>query len=269
MYTNIDHTFLICAYKESRYLEDCIQSLINQKEKTNIIICTSTPNEFIKSLGNKYSVPVCINEEGARNGSNISKDWNFALSQCKTPLATIAHQDDVYKDTYSKEIIATFNSASKPLIAFSDYSEIKNGLEVNENKLLSIKRLLLKPLNKQKNWESKFWRRRVLSLGNPICCPAVSYCLPNLELPVFKSGFRSDLDWEAWENLSRQDGSFCYVNKILMSHRIHEESTTTEVIAGEYGRSKEDFEMYCKFWPVWFARIIEHFYKDSEKQNSK
>lgn len=43
-----NHTFVICAYKESKYLEECIESLEKQIVKSNIIMCTSTPNDYIK-----------------------------------------------------------------------------------------------------------------------------------------------------------------------------------------------------------------------------
>ena len=42
-----DHTFAICAYKESPYLEECIKSLKNQTIKSNILIATSTPKELL------------------------------------------------------------------------------------------------------------------------------------------------------------------------------------------------------------------------------
>ena len=29
-----NHTFAICAYKESKYLEECINSVLNQEEKS-------------------------------------------------------------------------------------------------------------------------------------------------------------------------------------------------------------------------------------------
>lgn len=45
-----NHTFAICAYKESEYLEDCIKSLKGQTVKTNIIMATSTPNDYVKNL---------------------------------------------------------------------------------------------------------------------------------------------------------------------------------------------------------------------------
>lgn len=52
-YQNTDHTFAVCAYKESPYLESCIKSLVNQKVKSNIIVCTSTPCEFIENMTKK------------------------------------------------------------------------------------------------------------------------------------------------------------------------------------------------------------------------
>ena len=45
-----DHTFIICAYGESPYLEECIRSLFAQKVRSEICIATSTPNRHIQSL---------------------------------------------------------------------------------------------------------------------------------------------------------------------------------------------------------------------------
>ena len=95
-----DHTFAICAYKESPYLEECILSLKNQTVKSNIIMATSTPNEWIQGLAEKYEIPLYINTgEGG-----IAQDWNFAYRQAKTDYITIAHQDDIYEPNYLKMI---------------------------------------------------------------------------------------------------------------------------------------------------------------------
>ena len=55
-YTGKDVTIVICAYKECQYLESCIRSLKRQTIKTNIMISTSTPNEFISQLAKKVSI---------------------------------------------------------------------------------------------------------------------------------------------------------------------------------------------------------------------
>ena len=95
-----EHTFAICAYKESKFLEECIESIINQEVESNIIIATSTNNDYITNLGEKYNIPVYI-----RDGKpDIQDDWNFAYQNAKTKYVTIAHQDDIYDKNYSKYI---------------------------------------------------------------------------------------------------------------------------------------------------------------------
>ena len=89
---NIKHTFVICAYKDSPYLEDCIRSLKAQEIKSELILTTSTPSEYIEKLANKYDIEFIVNKDGG----NIGKDWNFAYKLAKTDLVTIAHQDDIY-----------------------------------------------------------------------------------------------------------------------------------------------------------------------------
>ena len=51
-----EHTFAVCAYKESPYLEECIESLKGQSVRSNILIATSTPNEYIKNIAEKNKI---------------------------------------------------------------------------------------------------------------------------------------------------------------------------------------------------------------------
>ena len=255
------HTYVICAYKESEYLEECILSLKNQVEKSLIIMETSTPNDYITGLAEKYNIPLYVNPKGG-----ITQDWNFGLSKVKTKYATIAHQDDVYEPEYGKKILDAFRHSKKSLIAFSDYGEVRDGVKVTNTQMLNIKRIMLAPLRIKAFKGSKFVRRRILSLGDPISCPAVSFNLERLKRPIFKDGFRSCEDWEAWENISKMNGDFLYVPDPLMYHRIHEESATTAIIQ-DNARVEENYIMYCKFWPKPIAKLINKFYTKSEDSN--
>lgn len=58
-----------------------------------------------------------------------------------------------------------------------------------------------------------------------------------------------------------------YCNEILMAHRIHEESETSAVI-GDNLRSKEDYEMFLKFWNRPVAKVLTKIYSLSEKENN-
>lgn len=258
-----EHTFVICAYKESIFLEACILSLLNQTVRSKIILSTSTPNEYISSLAEKYSIPIFVN----RSNPSIYGDWNFGVSKVETSFFTLVHQDDVYKDNFLEEVKKAFDSSKNPLISFCDYTELRNDKEVRNSTLLRIKKLMLVPLRFKISQRSKWIRRRILSLGNPICCPAVSYSKKSLNGFLFSSQFKCDLDWDAWERLSKYDGDFLYIHKPLMSHRIHAESTTTELIQNSV-RYQEDVEMFRRFWPNWIVSLLIKFYSKSQNSNS-
>lgn len=256
------HTFVICAYKESPYLEECVKSLKKQKKQSCILMITSTPNEHIKKISDKYNIELKINT----GQGGIVQDWNFAYQQCRTPYITIAHQDDVYFSDYAIRAVSMLEQSKKPLIYFSDYCEIRNGEKVSSNRLLKVKRILLFPLRAKMIRGNKFVRRRSLSLGSAICCPAVTYAVNNLPNPVFQVRYRSDEDWEAWERISKLKGDFLYDSTIQMGHRIHEDSETSLII-GDNMRSIEDYEMFCKFWPSFIAKVLIKFYSKSQKSN--
>ncbi len=264
-YSQHDHTFAVCAYMESPFLEECIESLEKQSVPGNIIVCTATPNAHISDIANRHSLPVVVNY----GPHGIAEDWNFAYASADTPLVTLAHQDDVYEPDYLKSMLDRLNGAEKPLIGFTNYYELRDGKKsfAPNNRNLKIKEFALKPMKIRSFQQSVFVRRRILSLCCAICCPSVTFVRENLPPVVFGTHFKCDLDWEAWENISRIKGSFCYVPEPLMGHRIHRQSTTTEIIGDSNGRSDEDLEMYLKFWPEPIAKVLNRFYSGAQRQN--
>lgn len=124
---------------------------------------------------------------------------------------------------------------------------------------------MLKPLHNKEKSNRKFIKRLPLMLGDPICCPAVTFCQKNLNVKtLFANDMKCDIDWSAWEIASKMDGRFVFVNKPLMGHRIHEESTTTEIIE-DNNRSKEDYEIFRRFWISPIAKLLTKLYSNSEK----
>lgn len=257
-----EHTFVVCAYQESPYLEECIKTLREQSIRSNILIATSTPNDYIRNIAEKNNLPYYINTgEGG-----ITLDWNFAYSCAESKYITIAHQDDVYEKEYLRIALKTMKKSKHPLIFFSDYYEIRDGRKITSNKLLKVKRLMLLPLRIKCLQKSKWVRRRILSMGSPICCPSVTFAVDNLPSVVFENHYRACEDWEAWEKISREKGEFLYAPKMLMGHRIHKDSETTAAI-GDNKRSREEYEMFCKFWPKFVAGFIFKFYSKGQDSN--
>lgn len=251
MFTSDDHTFVVCAYGESPYLGECVSSLMSQSVRSNIIISTSTPNNHIQSIANKNGLPLFINS----GKPGIAHDWNCAVEHAETSLVTIAHQDDVYLPEYTKKMLECANLVSDMSIFFSDYGELRNDEPVDDTPLLNFKRFLLRGIKKKGYFASRREKHRLLSFGSPICCPSVTYNSSILPTPLFLDDMKCSLDWETWERFSRLDGSFVYSASILMRHRIHEGSETTASIKDET-RSREDLEMFLKFWPKPLARIL-------------
>ncbi|NQI69660.1 glycosyltransferase family 2 protein [Streptococcus suis] len=253
------HTFIICAYGDSPFLETCIQSLQEQTISSSIQLYTSTPSKHIQQLCEQYAIPM-----HSSVGGSIGKDWNNALSFTSTPYVTIAHQDDIYQSSYAEEMLTSFQSNPENLIVFSDYMECKNGQTISRNTNLTVKRILLKGLSLFP--QSKTWRHFILSFGNSICCPAVTYNMDKLRGFQFNEQMRTNLDWYAWYQINQYNGVFSYIPKPLMYHRIHQESETSQTIA-DNTRTKEDLMMFELFWPKPLARLINSFYIKGQDSN--
>lgn len=259
---NIVHTFVVLAYKESEYLENCVKSVLNQSYNSNVIIATTTDNIFIRDIAKKYKLKVIVDKH-----TNIGGDFDFAINCGKTELVTIAHQDDVYDYDYAKTVVNEYQKYPNSTIVFTDYYEIREGKKINTNLNLKIKRLLLIPLRLKYLSKFKFVKRLILRFGNSICCPAVTFVKNNCPKEIFTCDYKCNVDWFAWEKLSKLKGNFIYNKLKLMGHRISLSSTTTDII-NQGVRTKEDYDMFCKFWPKCIANMINNLYKNSEKSNN-
>ncbi len=257
-----DHTFAICAYKESPYLASCVESLMAQTVRTNVIMATSTPNASIRCVAREYGLP--LYESGRPSG--ICADWNHAVSRASTPLVTIAHQDDTYEPAYAERMLEGMGRARRPLIFFTNYGELRDGAAVDDNRLLRVKRLLLRPMERRGSSDSERVKRGILSMGSSICCPSVTLNVPALPSPPFQSKMKSNLDWDTWERYSHIDGEFVYDPDILMHHRIHAGSETSALIH-DNTRTAEDLEMLERFWPAPVARLINVAYSLGQRSN--
>ena len=249
------HTFAICAYKESQYLEECIKSVKNQSTPSNYLIATSTDCEYIKNLAIKYDIEYIVKD----GESDIQDDWEFAYNSAKTELVTIAHQDDVYSEKYLEKILDNYDINGNMYIV--DYNPFKNG-KVVEDKNSKIKEILKICLRSKVLSNIKFFKVSSLALGNSINCPSVVYNKSRLKDDVFKSELKFALDWDIFQNIARKPGRMVYVNERLINYRIHDEATTKQFIV-DNRRLTEDTIMFNKFWPKWITKLIMKFYVKS------
>jgi glycosyltransferase involved in cell wall biosynthesis len=258
-----NHSFAVMAYKDSPYLPDCLDSLKDQTVSSEIYIATSTPSPYIDETAKKYGIKVFVTEPGR----GIAHDWNFSLGLAKTKYVTLAHQDDVYDKKYTELCLKAAERFNDTLICFTGYNEIVGNKERNFTFMLSVKKLMnfmFMPFRKY--IRSNSWKKFSLSFGTAIPCPSVMYNKQTLKDFKFSDKYKVSLDWDAWLRMAEIKGRFVYVPRTLSKHRIHTASATTEGIKANV-RQQEDFEICCRIWPKFIAKMISRFYAGSYRSN--
>lgn len=255
------HSFAICAYKDSPYLESCIRSLQAQTMKSDIILCTSTPSSHIKELCEKYHIPMFI-----RYGeSNIRDDWNYAYHKADSRFVTIAHQDDLYQKDYVETLLKYEKKYPDMTLFTGGYAVIKEDKLARFEAVEFIKRILRLPLRLKAISHLAFVKRSTLLFGNSICCPVCAYNKERLGEPLFTSPYRFALDWDTLYKLSYLPGRFVCEERPMMFYRVHQEATTKACIA-DNSRAREEAEMFKRIWPKPVVKVLMHFYQKAYKE---
>lgn len=252
----LSHTFAICAYGESPYLEACIRSLKRQTVKTRIILCTSTPGAFLEDLAARYRLPLYI-REGA---SDIQEDWNFAYGKADTDLVTIAHQDDCYHRDYARTLLGCWERYPDTTVFMTDCRILKGNRLQKPDGIWRVKRLLRMPLRLHRLCHRTWVKRAALVLGNPVICPSCTYHKGTLGEPLFQSPYKFALDWDTLWRLAGEPGRFLCVERPLLYYRIHDSATTKACIVSQQ-RAADETAMYERIWPRPMVRALMHFYK--------
>lgn len=254
------HSFVICTYKESPYLEQCILSLKRQKRPSKILISTSTPNAYVEALAVKYDIPVIVNPDPG----DIQIDWNFAYNACDAQYVTLVHQDDKYSRVYSEHLFRAIEQYDDIAIFYSNYRALvtrEDGEEVRNDINCRLRNLLCFPMRFSALQTRRGWKRATLRFGNSICCSSVTYNKTVLgHLDVFKSELRYCLDWDTFWEIAALRGRFYYDKRVLTYFRIHELATSMLCIRNHV-REREDEIMFGKMWPRPIVKGIMHFYK--------
>lgn len=252
----LSHTYAICAYKDSPWLEACIQSLKRQTIASEIILCTSTPSPYIGELAEKYGLPLYVRE----GESDIQDDWNFAYSQAKTRLVTIAHQDDCYHKNYGSYVQSCWEHYPDTTVFTTDCSILKDAEPVNPGMVQFVKHLLRLPLRFRAMSDRTWVKRLSLMLGNPIICPSCTYDKETLGEPLFHSPYKFALDWDTMWELAGRPGRFICEERPLISYRIHSGATTKACIEN-HQRAEDEEAMFLKIWPRPVVKVLMWFYK--------
>lgn len=249
------HVFAVSAFNKSPYLEECLISLKNQLEKDEVIICTSTPNEFISGLAKKYDFKLF-----SRDGeSSLKDDWNFciecAVNYLKANLVTVAHQDDIYLKNYGTILKRAIKLYPDMSLFCARYETIDKNGHKKGGRAEKVKRILRLGLRLRKIADLRLIKRSALIFGNAICCPSCTYNIQLTGLPLFKDNDRFVIDWKTLLRLSEMPGRFVCSESILLKYRIHEDTQTKKTII-DHTRENEEIEVFQDIWPKPIARFF-------------
>lgn len=250
------HTFVICAYEQSPYLEACIRSLKAQTVPTEILCTTSTPSLWLDALLEKYNIPLYI-----RDGqSNIQDDWNFAVKKAESQYVTIAHQDDLYSRHYVEELCKAHKKWPDMTVFMSDAILIRHGKLTWGGAVEIVKKILRLPWRIHGLCHISGVKKSGLFFGNPVMCPSCSYRKEKLSLPLFSGNYGFVLDWECMRKLAEKPGRFVCVEKPLLYYRVHDGATTKACIR-DHRREQEERQMFEKMWPERIAAGLMVWYR--------
>jgi len=250
------HTFAVCAYKDSPYLEECIKSLKRQSVPSEIILCTSTPSKYIRGMAELFDIPLYVRQ----GESDIQDDWNFAYGKAEGRLVTIAHQDDCYHRDYVKWMQDCWEKYQDTTVFTTDCAIVKNE-EVQKPGIVQFVKLILRLPLRLRGLADRTWvKKAALLFGNPIICPSCTYDKQALGEPLFDSEYKFALDWDTMWKLAERPGRFVCAERPLIRYRIHEDATTKACIQ-DHRRAQEEAAMYGKIWPKPVVKALMFFYK--------
>ena len=260
----MDHTFAIPVYRAAPQLAALIDSLRAQTATgSEILLASSTPSAELAAFAKRSALPLHVNPQRI----DIAADWNFALEAAQTAFVTLAHQDDLYAPDYVTKLASALSRHPGALFAFCDYSEHTPRGARATNINLRIKRALRRwAFGARECLNQPSDKMRLLSFGNPICCPSVMLNRMTLADFHYPSGFQTNLDWMAWLDLARRPGGFVYVRERLISKGVHDGSETTATIANR-AREREDRILFDAFWPRPVAAALATLYKLGYRAN--
>lgn len=250
------HGFVVLAYRDSPYLSDCIQSLMQQDSPSEIIISTSTPSTYIDLVARQWGLGVEVNP--IRSG--IGGDWNFALERARWPLVTLAHQDDLYKPSFTRRTLEVFERQRDAGIVFTSHDEINDEGEPRIRLVWRVKMLMEALFLGQRERAHGLRRRLLLSFGSPIGCSAVTYNLAANPDFRFDTRLGMCLDWDAWWRLHLADSAFAHIAEPLVSRRYNPLSETWAGLR-DGRRELEDMLMFSRIWPRPLAQFWANLYK--------
>jgi glycosyltransferase involved in cell wall biosynthesis len=253
------HAFVVLAYGQSPYLEECLASLGAQTVPSPIIVSTSTPFDGLRELCERHGATLRVH--GPNRG--IGADWNAGLQAASgARLVTLAHQDDLYRPDFTRRVLEAHDASPAAAFSFCDTDEVWPDGRTRAGRNHRIKEFLVNVATAfTSRVEGRMRRQVLLGFGNPLICATVTFNRATVPGFAFREDLRTNMDWLAWIDLSRRS-AIVRIRRPLLMRRVHEASETAQCLR-DGTREAEDRMVFSTLWPRPVANVIASVYRHS------
>ncbi|MCZ4409307.1 glycosyltransferase [Cryomorphaceae bacterium 1068] len=235
---------IVLTYNHERFIKSCLEGILNQDyENLELIVCDDFSEdktwEIIESIDYEKG-----RIRSFRNKENLgpSKNFVFALEQCKGDFIALCEGDDLWTNSSKLTLqMEGMNADSSVSLVYADYSKIDD----------SGKEIAVKVLEEQ---PAKFELKDMLSKHGPATNSIV----------IRKSAFPKKFPSTFFEVLNPDvfiigfglySGRPHYVNKVLSAHREHDAGIWTSLDRFERGLIR--YSTLVKFYQAIGDRQLE------------
>lgn len=209
----------LCTYNGEEYLNEQIDSILNQTRKVDeIIICDDGSSDLTLEILGKYEGNYPSIFKTFQNSNNLRSVKNFekAISLCSGDIVFLSDQDDIWINNKVEIILKKFIENEKiDVIATNGYCINNNSFELNYYTIWDIPTIL-----KSKNIETDYFKM-ITQVGNFATGASMalrkSFVKKSIPFPIYKD-FHHD-EWIAI--VSSYFNTFLFLDDKLFKYRIH------------------------------------------------
>lgn len=218
---NPDVSVIVTSYNYDRYIEDTLNSLINQTLKINKIVVIddgSTDNSvnIIQKFAKNYDNILFIQHPDHKN-HGLAESIKYALSFCNTRWIAFCESDDLWDKHHFEYLVKKIKQFNVNGIYASNiklFDDFDSNIYMN---YLNYSDLTLKKYN-GKNIFNYMYKSNILPTFSAVCVPKIV-----LEKCNFDTTIPQYLDFWLWRQISKKYNVF-YANKSITLWRKHLDS---------------------------------------------
>jgi glycosyltransferase involved in cell wall biosynthesis len=219
-------TVLIPNYNGSRYLEHCLDGLVDQTIAD--FACHFLDDGSVDSsleIARRYQALIPQMEIHAFENAGIAANWNRGIDLVESEYFSLLHCDDKYHPRYLEVMLELMDSQPESGLGHC----ASQAIDADSNEIFSIieyyKHALFLPEKQfERDLDAEY---RMLLKGDFINCPSVIFRADATKgIGRFNEQLEQTLDWDYWFRAVQAGHKICGTNEKLYYYRRHDNNHT-------------------------------------------